>query len=145
MQIAAACAVTKASGNGVDSCCIAWLSSERRVWVGTSCAIVRQHGQRRLRRGRTRQDRRSEVADEQDLRGFERLVGVLPDPKAFGIGAAEAFRHGGAQRAGGDWIAVFKRWQKETCRLKDGVGAIELDGSGRGMRRDGLGGRRCRS
>ena len=38
-EIAEARAATKASGNGVDSCCIAWLSSERRVCVGTSCAI----------------------------------------------------------------------------------------------------------
>ena len=94
---------------------------------GNKLRDLRHHGQRRLRRGRTRQDRRSEFADEQDLRSFERLVGVLPDPEAFGIRAAEAFRHGGGERAGGDGFAVFKRWAEgdvpsEGWRVRDRAG-----------------------
>ena len=38
--IAAAVAAQKPSGIGVENCCKAWLSSERRVWVGSSPATL---------------------------------------------------------------------------------------------------------
>ena len=37
-MIAAAAAAQKPSGIGVENCCNAWLSSERRVWVGNNPA-----------------------------------------------------------------------------------------------------------
>ena len=37
--IAAAVSAASPSGNGVENCCRAWLSSERRVCVGRSAAI----------------------------------------------------------------------------------------------------------
>ncbi len=38
--MAAAVAATKPSGIGVENCCSAWLSSERRVWVGSRAATL---------------------------------------------------------------------------------------------------------
>ena len=97
---AAAQAATCAIGSGVDSCCRAWLSAERLVWVGNSTASPLQHGQPRAGLGVAQG--RGEGAQEEDLRDLAGVIGVLPQPMAFGIAAAEGGDHGLAQHGGRD-------------------------------------------
>ncbi len=67
------------------------------------------------------------AAQEQHDRGLGRLVGVLPEPSAFGIGCAERTRHGGPER-----------WRVEgAAGLQD-----RQQGLGRGQERIGSGGPR---
>ena len=83
--------------------------------------------------------------EEEDQRGFGRLVGVLPDPGALGVGSTEGVAHGVAQRVGIERAAVLQDRQQamgggQQC---GGLGtglvlrAAEVCGSGRG---DGGGG-----
>jgi hypothetical protein len=52
-------------------------------------------------------------AQEQNLRRFERFVGILPDPGAFGVAAAERGLHGGTQRAAVDRTALAEQLREQ--------------------------------
>ena len=64
------------------------------------------------------------AVEEQHQRRFGRLVGVLPEPGAVGVGSAEGGRHRIAQRAGIERAAGFEDRQQ---------------GAGRGQQRGGRG------
>ena len=70
------------------------------------------------RRGRTRAGahRAAEFAQEQHLRGFERLVGVLPHPGAFRVGGAEGGLHRGAQGAAVERAALARAIARAVSR-----------------------------
>ena len=59
-----------------------------------------QHGQPRARAGLAQG--RGEGAQEEELRDFAGIIGVLPQPMPFGIAAAESGNHGLAQHGGRD-------------------------------------------
>ena len=52
--------------------------------------------------------------DEQHHRGFGGVVGVLPEPRAIGIGAPERAGHGLAQHSGAEQTAVLQRGQERA-------------------------------
>ena len=84
--------------------------------------------------------------EEEHERGFGRLVGVLPDPGALGVGGPEGIAHGRAQRVDIESVAVLQDRQQGMGgdQQRGGLGtglvlrAAEICGSGRG---DGGGGR----
>ena len=55
----------------------------------------------------------AEFAQEQDLRRLERLVGVLPHPRPFRVGAAEGGLHGGSQRAAVERAALAEQLREQ--------------------------------
>ena len=75
-----------------------------------------QHGEQGGRGIGPRPHRRTELAQEQHLRGLACLVGGLPVPDAVGVGTAKARQHGGAQRLGIDSAAAFEIGQEATVR-----------------------------
>jgi hypothetical protein len=121
--IAAALAATKARSIGVENCCSARLSWDRRVWVGRSRDLA-QHLQLASGRRGLRADGWTELAEEQDGRSLAGVVRRLPVPRAGRIGAAEGALHGGSQRKRVDAVAAFKMWQKKTCSVGQGTGHV---------------------
>ena len=97
---AAASAATKPRVIGVENCWKRSDSSERRVCDGSRSASRVEHGEHGLGRTGAGAHRAAEFAQEQDLRRFAGLVGVLPHPGAVGIGGAEGGLHRRAQGAG---------------------------------------------
>ena len=72
----------------------------------------------------------TELAEEQDGRGFAGVVGRLPVPGTGRIGAAEGALHGGAQRDRVDALAAFEMRQKKMRGIDEamryvGFGASE--------------------
>ena len=111
---AAAVAAAKPSAIGVENCCSAWLSSERRVWEGSSAAT--SPASRAARREiRAPAHAAPEFAQEQNRRRLAGVVGRLPVPGAFGVGAAEGGGHRRAQRRGVDRLAA-REWIEERMR-----------------------------
>ena len=76
---------------------------------------TREHLEHRGGRAGARAHRAAEFAQEQNLRRLERLVGVFPHPRAFGIGAAERGLHGGMQRAAVERSALAEQLRQQ-CR-----------------------------
>ena len=97
-----------------------------------------QHRQRRLRGIRAGCDRRTEFAQEQDLRNFRRLIGVLPHPEAFGVAAAEGLIHTCAEIGSTYGLAAFKERQERVTGAKNVAAAAGAVG-----RYKGGGGRIC--
>ena len=79
------------------------------------------------------------AAHEQDDRGLGRLVGILPEPGAFGVGRAERARHGVSERSRVEGPAGFQDGQKALCRGQKSIGSGGTRFGARG-RRKGLGG-----
>ena len=104
----AASAPAKPSAIGVENCWKCSLSSERRV-CGASLGETGQHFEHCRWRTRARAHRAAEFPQEQDLGGFERLVGVLPYPRPFGIGAAKRGLHRRAHRAAVEGTPLFQQ------------------------------------
>ncbi|MGH7113377.1 MAG: hypothetical protein ACREE9_02665 [Stellaceae bacterium] len=101
-----------------------------------------QHLEHRCGGAGARAHRRAEFAQEQDLRGFERFVGVLPHPRPFGIGAAEGRLHRRAQGAAVERPALPQQLRQQRRGMKkprDPVGR----GLGQKQRQGGRDGR-CR-
>ena len=96
-----------------------------------------QHGEQGGRGIGPRPHRRTELAQEQHLRGFARLVGGLPVPDAIGVGTAEARQHGGAQHLGIDGAAAFEIGQQQPCGGNEGGGGIKQRRCGRERGRGG--------
>ena len=119
----------EASAIGVENCCSAWLSSERRVWVGRRPASLASIGSKAAGE-RPRAHGRTEFAQEQDRRRLAGVVGGLPVPGAFGVGAAEGVLHRGAEH-GASMRRPRSRWGRRPRGLGDarglvaGVGATE--------------------
>ena len=99
----------------------------RRQPLGEPC----QHLEHRRRRARARAHRRAEFAQEQDLRRFERLVGVLPHPGAFGVGAAECGLHRRAQGAAVEGAALPEQLREQCRGMKKARNLV-----GRGLRQE---------
>ena len=100
----------------------------------------RDLGQHREQGGRgigPRPHRRTELAQEQHLRGLASLVGGLPVPDAIGVGTAEARHHGGAQRLGIDGAAAFEIGQQQSCGGDEGGGGVKQRRCGRERGRGG--------
>jgi len=114
-----------ASSIGVENCWSAWLSWDRRVWVGRSADLV-QHVQHARRRGNLGADGWAELADEQDGRGFAGVVRRLPVPGAGRIGVAKGALHSGPQRDGIDAVAAFEMRQKETRGFGEASRHVDL-------------------
>ena len=83
---------------------------------GSKRRELAEHGELRGGRDRARPHGRTEFAQEQHLRGLAGVIGVFPVPGAFGVGAAEACLHGGAQRMGVDGAAAFEMRAAEGWR-----------------------------
>ena len=66
----------------------------------------------------------TELAEEQDSRGFAGVVGNLPVPGTGRIGAAEGALHGGAQRDRVDALAALETKQKETRGIGEAMGYV---------------------
>ena len=118
----------------------------RIAWCGRARA-------RRLRRrnrascgGRRRRRRRvaqgaAVAADEHDDSGLGGLVGVLPEPCAFGVAGAMRAGHGAAKGGGVQGPAGFEEGEEKGGRGEKGGGAIGEWVAGRGCG-DGCGGGR---
>jgi hypothetical protein len=76
-----------------------------------------QHVEHRRRRTRAGAHRAAKFAQEHDLRGFERLVGLLPHPGAVGVGAAEGGLHYGAQGTAVDRAALAEQLGEKCCGM----------------------------
>ena len=116
----------------------------QRLALLRAAGVRRQHGrhlgQHREQGGRgigPRPHRRTELAQEQHLRGFACLIGGLPVPDAIGVGTAKAHQHGGAQRLGIDGAAAFEIGQQQSCGGDDGGGGIKQRRCGRERGRGG--------
>ncbi len=66
------------------------------------------HREQRAGRSGAGAHRLTEPAQEEDLRRLARLVGVLPHPRAPGVGGAEGELHRGPQRLGLNLAAAFE-------------------------------------
>ena len=128
---AAASAATKPSANGVENCWKCSDSSERRVCDASRSGEAGQHLEHRRGRARARAHRAAEFAQEQDLGRFERLVGVLPHPRPFGIGAAEGGLHRRAQSAAVEGTALPQQLREQRRGMKK-----PRDLVGRGLRQE---------
>ena len=121
--IAAAVQAARPSVIGVENCWSAWLSSERRVWVGRRPTIFAQCDQSRGRGVGFAENRLSVFAQEQDSRCLAGVIGRLPVPCAGGIGDAEGCLHRGAQDAGIDALPAFEIGKEKSRGLEDGGGS----------------------
>ena len=90
-----------------------------------------QHFEHCRWRTRARAHRAAEFAQEQDLGRFERLVGVLPYPRPFGVGAAEGGLHRGTQRAAIERPALSQELREQRRGMKK-----PRDLVGRGLRQE---------
>ena len=104
-----------------------------------------QHVEHRRGRAGARAHRRPEFAQEQHLRRFEGLIGVLPHPCPFGVGAAEGGFESGTQRAAVDGAALTEQLREQGCGMDQARHLVgrglrqEQRKSGRGGRRGGCG------
>ena len=96
-----------------------------------------QHGEQGGRGIGPRPHRRTELAQEQHLRGLASLVGGLPVPDAVGVGTAEARQHGGAQHLGIDGAAAFEIGQQQPGGGDEGRGSVKQRCCGRERGRGG--------
>ena len=100
----------------------------------------REHVEHRLTRARARAHGAAEFAQEQHLRRLERLVGVLPHPRPFRVGAAEGGLHRGTQRTAVERAALPEQLREQGRGMKKPRNLV-----GRGLRqeqREGCRGRR---
>ena len=125
----AASAATKPSANGVENCWKCSDSSERLVCDGQPSGKPRQHLEHRGGIAGAGAHGIAEFAQEQHLRGLERLVGVFPHPRPFGVGAAEGGLHGGTQGAAVERAALPEQLREQSCGMKQA-----RDFVGRGLR-----------
>ena len=101
----------------------------------------RQHLEHRGGRPGPRPHRAAEFAQEQHLRRLGRVVGVLPQPGAFGVGAAERGLHGGTERPAVDRSALPEQL-REQGRGVDQARHLVGCGLRQEQRQRGRGGRR---
>jgi hypothetical protein len=78
------------------------------VCDGTKVAIFRQHSEQCRRGAGAGPHGGTELAQEQDLGGFARVISGFPIPDAFGVGTAKGCRHGSAKRLRVDGATEFK-------------------------------------
>jgi DDE family transposase len=76
-----------------------------------------EHVEHRLGRSGADAHRRPEFAQKQNLRRFERFVGVLPHPGAIGVGGGKGGLHRQAQRAGIERAALLEQSREEGGRV----------------------------
>ena len=120
--MAAAAETARPSGTGVENCWSAWLSSERRVWVGRRPAIFASIGSAAAGDAGFAEKRFAVFAEEQHRRRLAGVVGGFPIPGAGRIGGAEGRFHRGAQDAGVDAATTFEIGKEKPRGLGDGGG-----------------------